>query len=60
MRCEAIHLGLTITEKQEWESLKERVRYESSVVSRTKNDETYKTSEKDLSKDLFGSEAEKR
>ena len=42
MKCEAVHLGLTITEKQEWESLKERVRYASSVVSRTKNEETDK------------------
>ena len=42
MKCEAAHLGLTITEKQEWESLKERVRYASSVVSRTKNEETDK------------------
>ena len=39
---EASHLGLTITEKQEWESLKDHVRYASSVVSRTKNEETDK------------------
>ena len=42
MKCEVAHLGLTISEKQEWESLKERVRYSSSVVSRTKNEETDK------------------
>ena len=42
MKCEAAHLGLTIAEKQEWESLKERARYAGSVVSRTKNKETDK------------------
>lgn len=42
MECEAAHLGLTIAEKQEWESLKEHARYAGAVVSRTKNDETEK------------------
>lgn len=42
MKCEAAHLGLTIAEKQEWESLKERARYAGVVVSRTKNEETDK------------------
>ena len=42
MKCEAAHLGLTITEKQEWESLKERARYAGAVASRTKNEETDK------------------
>ena len=42
MKCEAAHLGLTIAEKQEWESLKERVRYAGVVVNRTKNEETDK------------------
>ena len=42
MKREATHLGLTIAEKQEWESLKERVRYASAVVSSTKNEETDK------------------
>ena len=27
MICEAAHLGLTIAEKQEWEQLKDKVRY---------------------------------
>lgn len=27
MECEASHLGLTVAEKQEWERLKEEVRY---------------------------------
>lgn len=42
MKCEAAHLKLTVQEKQEWESLKERARYAGSVVSRTKNEETDK------------------
>lgn len=42
MKCEAAHLGLTISDKQEWESLKERVRYAGAVVNTTKNEETDK------------------
>lgn len=38
MECEASHLGLTVAEKQEWERLKENVRYRGSVVSTTKNE----------------------
>ena len=42
MECEASHLGLTVAEKQEWERLKEEVRYRGSVVSTTKNEVTDK------------------
>lgn len=42
MECEASHLGLTVAEKQEWERLKENVRYRGSVVSTTKNEVTDK------------------
>ena len=42
MKCEAAHLGLTISEKQECESLKERVRYTGAVVGTTKNEQTDK------------------
>lgn len=42
MECEASHLGLTVVEKQEWERLKEDVRYSGSVVSTTKNEMTDK------------------
>lgn len=42
MGCEASHLGLTVAEKQEWERLKENVRYRGSVVSTTKNEVTVK------------------
>ncbi len=40
MKCEAAHLGLTIAEKEEWELLKEKVRYKSSIVNRHKNEQT--------------------
>lgn len=42
MICEAAHLGLTIAEKQEWEQLKEKVRYKSAIVSSCKNEQTDK------------------
>lgn len=42
MICEAAHLGLTVSEKQEWESLKEKVRYKSAIVSTCKNEQTDK------------------
>lgn len=42
MICEAVHLGLTVSEKQEWESLKEKVRYKSAIVSSCKNEQTDK------------------
>ena len=42
MMCEAAHLGLTIAEKQEWEQLKEKVRYKSEIVSSCKNEQTDK------------------
>ena len=42
LECEAAHLGLTIAEKKTYDFLKERVKYASSVVSRTKNEETDK------------------
>lgn len=42
MICEAAHLGLTVSEKQEWESLKEKVRYKSAIVSSCKNEQTDK------------------
>ena len=44
MECEASHLGLTVAEKQEWERLKENVRYRGSVVSTIKNEVTDKDS----------------
>lgn len=40
VECEASHLGLTVAEKQEWERLKENVRYKGSIVSTTKNEIT--------------------
>lgn len=42
MMCEAVHLGMTISEKQEWEQLKEKVRYKSAIVSTCKNEQTDK------------------
>lgn len=42
MMCEAAHFGLTVTEKQEWEQLKEKVRYKSAIVSSCKNGQTDK------------------
>ena len=42
MICEAAHLGLTVAEKQEWEQLKEKVRYKSAIVSSCKNERTDK------------------
>lgn len=45
MECEASRLGLTVAEKQEWERLKENVRYRGSVVSTTKNEVTDKDSD---------------
>lgn len=42
MECEAAHFGLRIAEKQEWEQLKEKVRYKSAIVSRCKNEQTDK------------------
>ena len=46
LECEAAHLGLTIAEKKTYDFLKERVKYASSVVSRTKNEETDKAFDK--------------
>lgn len=40
--CEAAHFGLTVAEKQEWESLKEKVRHKSAIVSSCKNEQTDK------------------
>lgn len=40
MECEASHFGLTVAEKQEWERLKEDVRYKSAIVSSCKNEST--------------------
>jgi len=42
MKCEAAHFGLTVSEKQEWEQLKEKVRYKSLIVSNCKNEQTDK------------------
>lgn len=42
MICEAAHFGLTVAEKQEWELLKEKVRYRSATVSSCKNEVTDK------------------
>ena len=42
LECEAAHLGLTIAEKKTYDFLKDRVKNASSVVSRTKNEETDK------------------
>lgn len=42
MKCEATHLGLTVSEKQEWEQLKEEVRHKSAIVSSCKNEQTDK------------------
>lgn len=40
--CEAAHFGLTVAEKQEWESLKEKVRHKSAIVSSCKIEQTDK------------------
>jgi predicted metal-binding protein len=40
MKCEASHYGLTVAELHEWKQLQECVRYTSSVVYRTKNEQT--------------------
>lgn len=40
MICEATHIGLTVAEKQEWESLKDKVRHKSAIVSSCKNEQT--------------------
>ena len=42
MICEAVHIGLTVAEKQEWESSKEKVRHKSAIVSSCKNEQTDK------------------
>lgn len=42
MICEAAHFGLTVTEKREWEQLKDKVRYKSAIVSGCKNEQTDK------------------
>ena len=42
MICEAAHFGLTVEEKQEWEQLKEKVRYKSSCIYDSKNEKTEK------------------
>ena len=42
LQCEASHYGLTIAEKQEWNSLKEECRYAGAIVNRTNNEETRK------------------
>ena len=46
LECEAAHLGLTIAEKKTYDFLKDRVKNASSVVSRTKNDDTDKAFDK--------------
>lgn len=50
MNCESSHLGLTIAEMQEWEKLKEDVRYASSVVGTTKNEQTNKAFDEKIEK----------
>lgn len=42
MICEATHMGLIVAEKQEWESLKDKVRHKSAIVSSHKNEQTDK------------------
>lgn len=42
LQCEASHYGLTVAEKQEWDSLKEECRYAGATVIRTNNEETRK------------------
>lgn len=42
MICEAAHMGLTVAEKQGWESLKKKVRHKSAIVSSCKNEQTDK------------------
>lgn len=42
LQCEASHYGLTVVEKQEWDSLKEECRYAGATVTRTNNEETRK------------------
>ena len=40
LSCEAKHLGLTVKEKEEYNSLKSYVAYMGTVVNRTKNERT--------------------
>ena len=42
LKCEASHYGLSISEKQEWDSLKEECRMAGVKVSITNNDDTQK------------------
>ena len=46
LKCEAVHLGLTIAEKKTYDFLKKRVEQAGYVVSRTKNEETDKAFDK--------------
>lgn len=42
LKCEASHYGLSVAEKQEWDSLKEDCRVAGIRVSITNNDDTRK------------------
>lgn len=42
LECEASHYGLSVAEKQEWDSLKEECRISGIKVSMTNNDDTKK------------------
>lgn len=42
LQCEASHYGLSVAEKQEWDSLKENCRVAGIRVSITNNDDTQK------------------
>lgn len=42
IECEASHLGLSLSEMQEWENLKENVKHKGMVVGQTKNRHTDK------------------
>lgn len=50
MKCEALHLGLTIAEMQEWRNLKENARYAGTVVGTTKNEQTDKAFDESIEK----------
>ena len=50
MKCEASHLGLTITEMQEWKNLKENARHVGAVVNVTKNEQTDKAFDEAIEK----------
>lgn len=52
MRCEAAHYGLSVSEKQEWELLKEACRAAGTRMSITCNEQTNQEFDKAIEKCL--------